>query len=91
MIKEKQCFINKLLKEKYRKETFSNMQFEKLSQEELNKRADELKQRAHQKEIEKQKAAPKLAAQKELERRKDVLMQVELKRQQDERKRQLDI
>lgn len=67
------------------------LQKQKLSQEELNKRADELKQRAHQKEIEKQKAAPKLAAQKELERRKDVLMQVELKRQQDERKRQLDM
>lgn len=66
-------------------------QKQKLSPEELNKRAEELKQRAVQKEIEKQKAAPKLAAQRELERRKEVLMQVELKRQQDERKRQLEM
>lgn len=66
-------------------------QKQRLSPEELNKRAEELKQRTVQKEIEKQKAAPKLEAQKEMERRKEVLMQVELKRQQDERKKQLDL
>ena len=66
-------------------------QKQKLSPEEINKRADELRQKALQKEIENQKAAPKLAAQREIERRKEVLMQVELKRQQDERKRQLDL
>lgn len=73
------------------KQRHEMQQRKELSKEDLEKRAQALKEKAQQREIEQMKKAPKLTAQKEFERRKEIAELAELKEKHAERQRQLDL